>query len=147
MSYQKREALVERVVELQPVFGKFVKDAPIGIEDSWDGVSYSFEKGFEAMWDLAVADRNGLLERPLLSLWRQSIELAIKSAILEIADDLTIRFHYPTILTTSAATSSTPRPPSITTNLSPNSSASARNPARILVCNSSPKSSNRSSTV
>ncbi len=43
---------------------------------SWDLVSYSFQRGFEAMWDLARVDHSGLLHLPLLSLWRQSVELA-----------------------------------------------------------------------
>jgi hypothetical protein len=37
------------------------------------------------MWDLAQTDSSGLLLRPLLLLWRQSVELAIKAAIIEIA--------------------------------------------------------------
>ncbi|TPG39503.1 hypothetical protein EAH79_12260 [Sphingomonas koreensis] len=40
------------------------------------------------MWDLARADHSGLLVRPLLMLWRQSVELALKAAILEIAGQI-----------------------------------------------------------
>ena len=51
-------------------------------------MSYSFERGFETLWDLACVDSSGLLERPLLSLWRQSVELAIKSAILDLTGEI-----------------------------------------------------------
>lgn len=85
MSLEHREALVDRIVQTQPALRAFVRDLSTDLTaGSWDLVSYSFERGFEAMWDLARADHSGLLERPLLALWRQSIELAIKSAILEI---------------------------------------------------------------
>lgn len=89
MSLQKRDALVEDILEGQPSLRGFVKDLPNDFyAGSWDLVSYSFERGFEAMWDLARADHSGLLKMPLLSLWRQSVELAIKSAILEIEGDI-----------------------------------------------------------
>jgi hypothetical protein len=89
MSLQHREALVEQVVQNQPKLGAFVRDLSTDLTaGSWDLVSYSFERGFEALWDLARADHSGLLERPLLALWRQSIELAIKSAILEISGQI-----------------------------------------------------------
>lgn len=86
MSLEHREALVEHIVEAQPSLRGFVRDVPTDLTaGSWDLVSYSFERGFEAMWDLARVDHSGLLLRPLLLLWRQSVELAIKSAVLEIA--------------------------------------------------------------
>lgn len=86
MSLKQREALVDHIVLTQPSLRGFVRDLPTDLTaGSWDLVSYSFERGFEAMWDLARADHSGLLERPLLALWRQSVELAIKSAILGIA--------------------------------------------------------------
>jgi hypothetical protein len=86
MSLERREALVEEIVAKQPPLGSFVRDLSTDLAaNSWDLVSYSFQRGFEAMWDLARVDHSGLLLRPLLSLWRQSVELAIKSAIVEIA--------------------------------------------------------------
>jgi hypothetical protein len=86
MSLEQREALVEHIVQTQPSLGTFLRDLPTDLTaGSWNLVSYSFQRGFEALWDSARADHSGLLLRPLLMLWRQSVELAIKSAILEIA--------------------------------------------------------------
>ncbi|MEH6758778.1 MAG: hypothetical protein V7676_14900 [Parasphingorhabdus sp.] len=86
MSFQRREALIEKIVNVQPPFRELVRDFSSDLTaGSWDLVSYSFQQGFEALWDLARADHTGLLERPLLALWRQSVELAIKSAVLELA--------------------------------------------------------------
>jgi hypothetical protein len=86
MSLEHREALVHHIVEMQPSLRGFVRDLPTDLTaGSWDLVSYSFQRGFEAMWDSARADHSGLLLRTLLAIWRQSVELAIKSAILEIA--------------------------------------------------------------
>jgi HEPN domain-containing protein len=67
------------------------------MEGSWVLMSYSFQRGFEAMWDLAQADHpdhSPLLEMPLLSLWRQSIELTLKSCILEIGGSLDKRYGH-----------------------------------------------------
>lgn len=89
MSYQRRDALVEEIVQLQPTLRPFVRDLSTDLmAGSWDLVSYSFERGFESLWDLARADSSGLLERPLLSLWRQSVELAIKAAILDLVGEI-----------------------------------------------------------
>lgn len=89
MSYQRRDALVAEIVQLQATLRPFVRDLSNDLmAGSWDLVSYSFERGFEALWDLARADSSGLLERPLLSLWRQSVELAIKSAILDLVGEI-----------------------------------------------------------
>ena len=86
MSLARREALADQIVQTRPLLGSIVRDLTTDLSaGSWDLASYSFQRGFEAMWDLAAADHTGLLHRPLLSLWRQSIELAIKSAILELA--------------------------------------------------------------
>ena len=86
MSYQRRDALIEEIVQVQPTLRTFGGDLSTDLTAaSWDLVSYSFQRGFEALWDLAYVDNSGLLERPLLSLWRQSVELAIKSAILDLA--------------------------------------------------------------
>ena len=87
MSYQQRDALVDRIVEIQPSLNGFIRDRSAdAFNGSWDLVSYSFERGFEALWDLAKAETNGLLEMPLLALWRQSVELTIKSAIFALVD-------------------------------------------------------------
>lgn len=91
MSLQKREALVGNIVDKQSSVRGFMKDLPAGsclLAGSWDFMSFSFQQGFEAMWDLARADHRGLLNMPLLSLWRQSIELTLKSCILEIGGSL-----------------------------------------------------------
>lgn len=89
MSNHRRDALIEEVVQTQPVLRAFVRDLSTDlVAGSWDLVSYSFQRGFEGLWDLARDDNSGLLERPLLSLWRQSVELAVKSAILEIAGNI-----------------------------------------------------------
>lgn len=86
MSRQKRDELVQQITETQPSFRGFLKDLPSDMTaGSWDLVSYSFQLGFVALWDLAYADRSGLLTRPLLSLLRQSVELTLKSSILDIA--------------------------------------------------------------
>ena len=85
MSLQHRDALVEQIVEMQPSIRGFVSNSSTClIAGSWDLASYSFQCGFEAMWDLAHADHNRPLNSPLLSLWRQSVELALKSAIRNI---------------------------------------------------------------
>ncbi|KPM19499.1 hypothetical protein VM77_06130, partial [Citromicrobium sp. JL31] len=55
---------------------------------SWDFQSYAFQQGFETLWDHARADRSGLLIQPMLSLWRQSIELSLKAAIIYIAGEI-----------------------------------------------------------
>jgi len=89
MSLEKRDILVGHIVERQPALRKFLsKSEGCIIQGSWDLVSFSFQEGFEAMWDLARASNSGLLTMPLLSLWRQSIELALKSAIIEIVGSI-----------------------------------------------------------
>jgi HEPN domain-containing protein len=86
MSAERRDQLIDQVVETQPELRAFVQQYPSDMTaGSWNLVSYSFQRGFEAMWDLAQTDSSGLLLRPLLLLWRQSVELAIKAAITEIA--------------------------------------------------------------
>jgi hypothetical protein len=89
MTLQRREALADQIVATQPTLRAFVRDMTTDLSaGSRDLVSYSFQRGFEAMWDPALADQSGLLERPLLVLWRQSVELAIKSALLETAGQI-----------------------------------------------------------
>lgn len=86
MTYKHREALIDKIVDQQPSLQGFVRKASGDMRSgSWDLVSYSFRRGFETMWDLARADLTGQLHLPLLSLWRQGLELAIKSTILESA--------------------------------------------------------------
>ena len=91
MSLERREELVEHIVEMQPELRAFVRHLSQGqdlIAGSWDLLSYSFQRGFEALWDQARVDHSGLLLRPLLFLWRQSVELALKASIVEIAERL-----------------------------------------------------------
>lgn len=86
MSIERRNRLLDDIVETQPRLRAFVRTLPSDmIAGCWDLVSYSFQRGFEVMWDHARADQSGLLLRPLLSLWRQSVELALKSAISELS--------------------------------------------------------------
>lgn len=88
MSLQHREALINHIVEKQPTIRGFLSDMPFSImEGCWDLNSHCFQLGFEAMWDLARANHNGLLDGPLLSIWRQSIELTFKSCIRSIEED------------------------------------------------------------
>lgn len=77
-------------MNLQPELRSFVK-ADLGhlMSDSWEFLAYSFERGFEVMWDSALRDRSrSVLHRPLLMLWRQSVELHIKSAIAYTVGDV-----------------------------------------------------------
>ncbi|MBP7817079.1 MAG: hypothetical protein KA085_13195 [Phenylobacterium sp.] len=89
MSQDRRDQLVEDIVDAQPELRAFVRHQPLDLIPlgSWDMLSYSFQRGFEALWDSAQVDRSGLLLRPLLLLWRQSVELAIKAAVLEISGE------------------------------------------------------------
>ena len=89
MSVERREQLVGHIVETQPKLRAFVRPLPGDLmAGSWDLLAYSFQRGFEVMWDRARSDASGLLLRPLLLLWRQSVELVIKSAISELAGGL-----------------------------------------------------------
>ena len=92
MSLERRDQLVEQIVHDQPAFRPFVREVP-HLENliswSWNLLSYSFQRGFEALWDHAFADHSGLLLHPLLLLWRQSVELALKAAIIEVAGEVT----------------------------------------------------------
>lgn len=89
MSLERREQLAEHIMQTQPVVREFVRRQPHDLTaGSWDLVSYSFERGFEVMWDAARLDHSGLLLRPLLMLWRQSVELSIKAALTDIAGEI-----------------------------------------------------------
>ena len=90
MSLERRDQLVERIVQTQPQLGGFVRPMSHDmLAGNWDLLAYSFERGFEVMWDRAQSDSSGLLLRPLLMLWRQSVELAIKAGIIDIAGEIT----------------------------------------------------------
>lgn len=92
MSLERRERLIEHILETQPVLTAFVRRRPHDIgEGAWDMMSYSFQRGFETLWDSASVDQSELLLRPLLVLWRQSVELAIKAAIIEITGSITTK--------------------------------------------------------
>lgn len=92
MSMERRDRLVEHILETQPVLTAFVRRRSHDLgEGSWDLLSYSFQRGFETLWDSASADQSELLLRPLLVLWRQSVELAIKAAIIDIAGTILAR--------------------------------------------------------
>ena len=88
MSLQHREKLISQIEEKQPAMGGLLSDRSGSLmRGSWDLKSWSFQLGFEAMWDLAKANHNGLLNGPMLSIWRQSIELTFKSCIRSIEED------------------------------------------------------------
>lgn len=90
MSAEAREELVDRLIASQPNLKAFVRRHPLDLTaGSWDMLSYSFQRGFDVMWDNARTDHSGLLLRPLLVLWRQSVELAIKAAVIAIAGEAT----------------------------------------------------------
>lgn len=91
MSLSRREELAEQIVETQPALSVFVREVPQLqnlVSWSWDALSYGFQRAFETLWDHAYADHTGLLLHPLLMLWRQSVELALKAAIAEIAGEI-----------------------------------------------------------
>ena len=89
MSEERREALIEALIEDQPELGDLIRRRPNDfMAGSWDLLAYSFQRGFEVMWDHACRDQSGLLDRPMLTLWRQSVELALKAAVVEIAGGL-----------------------------------------------------------
>lgn len=95
MSLERRDQLVNEIVDTQPRLAAFVKPLSSDlIAGSWDLLSYSYERAFELMWDHARADSSGLLVRPLLSLWRQSVELALKSAISEISGAISPKLRH-----------------------------------------------------
>ena len=95
MSLERRDQLVEQIVETQPRLTAFVRPLLNDmIAGSWDLLSYSFQRGFEVMWDHAYAETAGVLLRPLLSLWRQSVELALKASITEIEGSLDRRLGH-----------------------------------------------------
>jgi HEPN domain-containing protein len=88
MSLERRQELEEQIVNEQPELGAFVRNLPSEhdmLSGSWDLLAYSFQRGFETFWDAARAYHNDLLLRPLLVLWRQSVELSLKAAITAIA--------------------------------------------------------------
>ena len=90
MSVERRDQLIEEIVGVQPRLAAFVRPLPDDlIAGSWDLLSYSFQRAFELLWDHARAESSGVLVRPLLSLWRQSVELALKAAISELDGGIT----------------------------------------------------------
>lgn len=92
MTLERREQLIEEIVDTQPRLKVFVRPQPHDLSSgSWDLLAYSFQRGFEALWDSARLDRSGLLLRPLLVLWRQSVELTIKAATIDVSGEITIK--------------------------------------------------------
>lgn len=88
MSLERRNQLVEIIVQMQPQLGAFLNNVSQELSfcsGSWDLRAYGFERAFETLWDHAVLDQSGLLLEPLLMLWRQSVELSLKSAIMSTA--------------------------------------------------------------
>ena len=95
MSVELRERLVEEIVGAQPQLRAFLaRRTDDMLAGSWDLMAYSFQRGFEAMWDLARRDLSGLLVNPLLTLCRQSLELTIKASIRDVAGGLDRRLGH-----------------------------------------------------
>lgn len=85
MSKEMRDALSEQALEQYPYLKTGLSNSDTDIvAGNWDLVSYSYQTGFMKFWDLAKAEPSGLLDRPLLSIFRQSIELAMKSSLIQI---------------------------------------------------------------
>lgn len=87
MSQEQRDLLAQQIMDTQPSLSAFVHEHTHDdmMTGNWDLLAYSYQRGFEALWDAALSDHSGLLISPLLLLWRQSVELSIKSAILSTA--------------------------------------------------------------
>ena len=83
MSSEQRRLLGEQYMRQQPELRSLLKSRDHDLfSGSWAMRAYSFERGFEELWDAAYRSLpNTILLSPLLMLWRQSIELHIKSAI------------------------------------------------------------------
>lgn len=83
MSSEQRRLLDEQYMRQQPELRSLLKSRDHDLfSGSWAMLAYSFERGFEELWDAAYRSLpNTILLSPLLMLWRQSIELHIKSAI------------------------------------------------------------------
>jgi len=65
MSVERRDQLVEDIVKAQPELRVFVRRLPNDmLAGSWDLLAYSFQRGFEVMWDHERSDSSGLLLRP-----------------------------------------------------------------------------------
>ncbi|MNU29714.1 hypothetical protein D3C71_181910 [compost metagenome] len=89
MSEAHRDRLVEEIIQSQPELRAFVQHHSVDMTaGSWDMLSYSFQCGFEGLWDIARAGRSGPLLRPLLVLWRHSVELSLKAALVEVSGEL-----------------------------------------------------------
>ena len=91
MSLEYRNQLVDAAVSAQPKLSAFIKEGSsngLQMLGNWDVIALGFSKAFEILWDHAKVDPSGLLLQPLLTLWRQSIELSIKAALVEIEGQL-----------------------------------------------------------
>ncbi len=89
MSIERRTELLEALDSGPRHLQRIVSERTSLIEGNWDLAAYAYQLGFEALWDHAIDRTNGqdaercsaLVVLPLLMLWRQSVELSIKSAI------------------------------------------------------------------
>lgn len=91
MSLEYRNQLLDAAVSAQPKLSAFIKEGSsngVQMLGNWDVIALGFSKAFETLWDHAKVDLSGLLLQPLLMLWRQSIELSIKAALVEIEGQL-----------------------------------------------------------
>lgn len=89
MSIERRTELLEALDSGPRFLQRVVLERTSIIAGNWDLAAYAYQLGFEALWDHAIDRTNGqdaercsaLVVLPLLMLWRQSVELSIKSAI------------------------------------------------------------------
>ncbi|WP_156256781.1 HEPN domain-containing protein [Sandarakinorhabdus oryzae] len=87
MSEEYRRKLIDHAISDQPILSDFLVNSSsikLQILGNWDFIAYSYSKAFETLWDHAKLDTSDLLLQPLLMLWRQSVELSIKAALVEI---------------------------------------------------------------
>src|SRR5947209_14041492 len=95
MTLEYRQRLIEEEISfLQPGLASFVmsRSDDLGGDQSWSYYAYSFSRAFQILWDAAAQHRgHSLLWPPLLLVCRQSVELALKAGLVELADPMEYR--------------------------------------------------------
>jgi len=96
VSLTRREALIQEIESGSPTPKPLLRSTTNDMSSSsWDMLAYSYERAFEALWDQTLLDTSGLLLRPLLLLWRHSIELSLKAAVIETSGhDAAVTGHH-----------------------------------------------------
>lgn len=89
MTLEDRQRLIEEEISfLQPGLASFLtsRNDGLGGHQSWSCYAYSFSRAFDILWDAAARHRgHSLLWPPLLLVCRQSVELALKAGLVELA--------------------------------------------------------------